>query len=137
MATPVQMTFDCSDPDALASFWAEALGYRKDWEWDEPTVRWMREGGLPEDQMGSRAAVSDPDGRGPRLFFQRVPEPKAGKNRLHLDLNVGPERIDEEVARLGRLGATVVREVDEAYGPIPSQRWVTMADPEGNEFCVE
>lgn len=86
------------------------------------------------------AAVRHPDdpyeeesgtGRGRRLLFQRVPEEKTVKNRLHLDLHPGVDRRDEEPARLEGLGARVLRRVEE-----PSGRWVVMADPEGNEFCL-
>ena len=91
MAIPVQVTFDCHDPDALAHFWAELLDYRLDppppgydsWE------AWLREHGIPEADWNMASAVSDPEGGGPRLFFQRVSEPKQVKNRVHLDVNVG------------------------------------------------
>jgi hypothetical protein len=87
--------------------------------------------------------VEDPDGAGPRIYFQKVPEGKVAKNRMHMDLNVGggndvpPEerraRIDAEVARLKGLGATDERGSKEERG----QYWVRMNDPEGNEFCVQ
>ena len=70
-------------------------------------------------------------GGGRRILFQKVPEPKTGKNRVHLDLMVGGKRHRDEVERIVGLGATIVREVDEAMG-----RWTVLADPEGNEFCV-
>ena len=127
----VQVAIDCADPDRLASFWAEALGYEKDWEWDEATVQWMLDSGLDPSAVGSRSAVTDPDGAGPRFFFQRVPEGKAVKNRVHVDVKLGVE----DVERLVALGATVVREVEEQYGPF-HERHVVMQDPEGNEFCV-
>jgi hypothetical protein len=75
------------------------------------------------------AACVDPDGKRPRLYFQRVPEAKAGKNRVHLDVRVQDK--DAEVARLTALGATRLYEASQ--GP---HTWITMADPEGNEFCV-
>lgn len=71
-------------------------------------------------------------GLGRRLLFQRVPEPKTVKNRLHLDLHAGPERRDAEVARLEKLGAKVLRKVAE-----PGGTWTVLSDPEGNEFCVQ
>lgn len=71
-------------------------------------------------------------GLGRRLLFQRVPEPKTVKNRLHLDLHAGAERREAEVARLEGLGASVLRQVKE-----PGGEWVVMTDPEGNEFCVQ
>jgi hypothetical protein len=144
MAVSVQVVFDCTGPDALAHFWAEALGYKLQ---DPPAgfatwEDWARANAIPEDQWDARSAVVDPDGKGPRLFFQRVPEPKVVKNRVHLDLNVGggPQvpieerrrRIEAELARLVGLGATVLRTVDE-----DGEYFVNMLDPEGNEFDLQ
>jgi len=144
MATPIQVTCDCADPDRLASFWATALGYSKQ---DPPTgyATWpayLQAQGIPEDQWNSASAIIDPEGRGPRIYFQRVPEPKVVKNRVHLDLNVGGgrqvslqerrARVDAEVDRLRGAGATPLRPVEE-HG----EYWVVMADPEGNEFCLQ
>ncbi|MFZ0217774.1 MAG: VOC family protein [Candidatus Dormiibacterota bacterium] len=136
-ATPtgIQIVFDCHDPDALASFWAAALGYEKQWSWDEGTVREMRAQGVREDQVNQRSAAVDPAGARPRLFFQRVPEPKTIKNRVHLDLHVGREVAEDEVARLETLGARRLRVQDEAFGPFQDFA-IVMQDPEGNEFCV-
>ena len=145
MATPVQVVFDCADPRAQGTFWAEALHYRTDPpppghdSWED----FLRAEGVPEEQWNDANAVSDPDGAGPRLFFQRVPEGKTAKNRMHLDLNVGggasvslderKARVDAEVARLKTLGATDERGAMEKRG----EYWVRMNDPEGNEFCVQ
>jgi hypothetical protein len=139
MATRIQVVIDCADPDGLAGFWAQALGYHKQ---DPPQgyASWPAfetAQGVPPDRLHAWHAVVDPDGAGPRLYFHRVPEAKVGKNRLHLDLNVAREvlpeqsrdRIDGEAERLGRLGATRLRAVEE-HG----EYWVTMLDPEGNEF---
>jgi len=139
----IQITIDCTDPATLAAFWAQALGYvlqppPADFgSWPEALAAW----GVPESDWNSASAVVDPQAAGPRLFFQRVPEPKAGKNRLHLDLSVsgGPETPAEQkraqilptVRRLIDLGATEVGPVEE-MGSV----WVVMQDPEGNEFCV-
>jgi hypothetical protein len=144
MATGVQVVFDCSDPAKLAAFWATALGYQipgppGDFAtWPD----FLRAQGVPESEFNSASAVEDPDGVGPRIFFQRVPEPKAGKNRVHLDVNAGggrgtPEdtrkaRVDEAVARLVEAGATKVEERSKM-----GERWVVMQDPEGNEFCIQ
>jgi hypothetical protein len=95
--------------------------------------------GVPEDQWTSRSAVVDPDGRGPRIYFQRVPEGKTAKNRLHLDVRAAPglageervQRMTQEVQRLVGLGAEQVRVVDQM-----GEHWIVMRDPEGNEFCV-
>jgi hypothetical protein len=144
MATGVQVVFDCADPDRLARFWAEALGYKPQdpppgyTSWED----WARDHGIPEDRWNDASAVVDPDGRRPRLYFQKVPEAKVVKNRVHLDLNVtgGPSaaplrerrgQVEAEVERLLGLGATRVG-VGEELG----QYWVVMQDLEGNEFCV-
>jgi hypothetical protein len=143
MATSVQIVIDCADPARLTAFWAEALHYRPDSppagfaSWPE----FLAARGVPETMWNSAGAVSDPDGRGPRFFFQQVPEPKVVKNRVHVDLNVsrGPaspldERhrlVDAEVERLLGLGATKLRPYEER-----GEYWVVMQDPEGNEFCV-
>ncbi len=144
MATGIQVVIDCADPARLAEFWASALGYTL----QEPPAgytswpEFLIAQGVPESEWNSANAVVDPERRGPRLFFQRVPEPKTGKNRVHLDLNVsgGPstplderrERANAEVSRLEQIGASRQR-VGERYG----EYWVVMQDPEGNEFCVQ
>ena len=139
MATPIQVVIDCADPDGLATFWAEALGYKKQ-DPPEGYATWRAfetAQGVPQDELNSWHAVVDPDGAGPRVYFHRVPEPKRGKNRLHLDLavarDVPPEeyrrRIDDEADRLRQVGATKLRAVEKQ-----GEYWVTMLDPEGNEF---
>jgi hypothetical protein len=144
VATSVQVVIDCADPAKLSQFWAFALGYRiPDPPGDFATwPDFLRAQGVPESEFNSASAAEDPDGVGPRLFFQQVPEPKAGKNRLHLDVNAGggrgtPEderakRVDEKVAALVEHGATVVEDRSKM-----GERWVVMRDPEGNEFCVQ
>jgi hypothetical protein len=142
MGVPIQIVFDCADPDRVARFWAEALGY----EFPPPPeghATWedfLRAMGVPESEWNSKSAIVDPEGKGPRIYFQRVPEPKAVKNRVHLDISVGaghpleerPALIDAEVERLEKLGAKRVRSFDEQ-----GEYWVTMLDPEGNEFDVQ
>lgn len=139
MSTTIQIAFDAADPHALAAFWTAALGYRV--EDHSAVVTQLLEGGrLRGDEVievdghpafRDVATGIDPDGNGPRLFFQRVPEPKSAKNRVHLDLQVGPERAPAEVERLTALGATVAW-VTSDRGPVTT----TMHDPEGNELCV-
>ena len=138
--TSVQVVFDALDPHAQAGFWAAALGYAV--EDTTELIRGVLEAGFASeddvfeadgqmwwnDLVGARPA----DATGPRLLFQRTDAVKAGKNRMHLDLNVGPDRRDAEVQRLETLGATVLYEVAE-----PAGHHVTMADPEGNELCVQ
>jgi Glyoxalase-like domain len=144
VATSIQVVFDCADPDKLARFWAEALHYKLQ---DPPAgfeswQAFLQAQGVPESDWNSASALVDPDGGGPRVFFQRVPEGKTVKNRVHLDLNVGGGRqspIDErrrriaaEVERLSRLGARQDREVTER-----DEYFVKMFDPEGNEFDLQ
>lgn len=140
MATTVQVTFDCADPHRLARFWAEAVHYEL--EDHSPVVdEAVAAGHLPpeavEEVDGRRYfagvdACADPDEVGPRLFFQRVPEGKAVKNRVHLDLRVPEEGRDAEVQRLVGLGATHL-----GQGSLPGMSWELMADPEGNEFDLD
>jgi hypothetical protein len=117
MATRIQVVFDCADPRGQAAFWADALHYEAEAppegfpSWPD----WARAEGIPEDRWNDWDAVVDPDGSGPRLYFQKVPEGKVAKNRMHLDLNVGggsklpleerKTRILAEVGRLKALGA--------------------------------
>ena len=144
MATGVQIVFDCADPDKLATFWAAALHYEKQ---DPPPgfASWpdfLKAQGIPESEWNSASAVVDPDGAGPRIYFQQVPEGKVVKNRVHLDLNVGGpratplderrRRVDAEVVRLVQLGARPSRPVQER-----GEYWVNLFDPEGNEFDVQ
>jgi hypothetical protein len=144
-----KLVIDTADPHAQADFWADVLGYQVE---DNSALieRLLGLGAVPADltveSHGRKAwrdlaAVRHPDepydkesgtGLGRRLLFQRVPEAKSGKNRLHLDVHVGAERRKAEVERLEGLGASVLRHVKEAGG-----EWVVMADPEGNEFCVQ
>jgi hypothetical protein len=144
-ATQVQVVFDCADPAAQAAFWADALHYTVPAP-PAPHATWedfLRAEGVPEESWNDANAVQDPDGNGPRLFFQKVPEGKVAKNRVHLDLNVGGgssvpleerrKRVDAEVERLKKLGATDERGAMEKRG----EYWVRMNDPEGNEFCVQ
>jgi predicted enzyme related to lactoylglutathione lyase len=109
------LCIDTADPAGLAAFWQSVLGWRLSGEGDEAVL---------EPPEGSQE-----DGVAPDLLFLRVPEEKAGKNRLHLDLR--PEDQATEVTRLEGLGA---RRADVGQGPDVS--WVVMADPDGNEFCV-
>ena len=147
MATGIQVVIDCADPDGLARFWAEALHYTQQ-DPPEGYASWqdfLRAMNVPEEKWNDANAVVDPDGKGPRIYFQRVPEAKVVKNRVHLDLNVGggsatpleerQRRVDAEVERLLGLGATVFRPgaVSEDFG----EYLVVLQDPEGNEFCVQ
>ncbi|RBY96147.1 VOC family protein [Blastococcus sp. TF02-8] len=140
MPFDVQIVVDSSSPHALADWWAEALGWQVEPQ-DEAFIRRMVESGaVPEAATTTHrgalvwrtgAALTSPEPGRPRVLFQLVPEAKTVKNRLHLDVRVGADRQEAEVARLVGLGA---RELWRgAQGP---STWVTLADPEGNEFCV-
>lgn len=133
-----QIAVDCTDPHALVRFWAAVTGYRIEDHHDsvEQAIAAgyaTREQAIEVDgrmQWASASACHDPDGVGPRLLFQQVPEPKTVKDRIHLDLHFSENR-DAEIERISSLGATKLW--DGQQGP---NTWVTFADPEGNEFCV-
>lgn len=132
-----QLTIDAHDPHALADFWAAALG--GELEDNSELIAHVIQAGWADDSAtlvhrGRRywADLVAVRGVGPRMLFQRVPEGKAVKNRLHLDLHVGEARIAPEVQRLVALGAVEGKEWREVGG-----HWVAMTDPEGNEFDVE
>ncbi len=144
MAIGVQVVFDCADVDTQTRFWAAALGYvlQPPPEGFESWDAFLDSIGVPADQRDTKGALIDPDGLGPRLFFQKVPEAKAAKNRVHLDVNAGggrevPDderrsRVEAKVRELVDLGAIEVRRAEE-HG----ESWMVMADPEGNEFCLQ
>jgi Glyoxalase-like domain len=143
MAVGVQVVIDCADPAQLSEFWAPALGYKLQ---DPPQgfASWQEflvARGVPESEWNSASALVDPDGNGPRFFFQRVPEPKTVKNRMHVDLNVTGglstpieerrARSHAESQRLQTLGARELW-INDNWGGFS----IVLADPEGNEFCV-
>jgi hypothetical protein len=153
MSRHLQVSFDASDPRALSSFWREALGYVHPGppgvalaDDADPLAAWddfLGRMGVPAGQRSTRSAIEDPDGLGPRIFFQQVPEDKVAKNRVHLDVRAAPglqggERmaaLEAECERLVALGATRLRRHDPA--PPLSAGHLVMADPEGNEFCLD
>jgi hypothetical protein len=140
MAFDFQVAIDCAAPHELADWWAEALGWQVEPQ-DESFIRRMIDAGYATEEQTVRhrgalvwrsgSAINSPDPGRPRVLFQEVPERKTVKNRIHLDLRVGAHRREAEVARLLELGATELWRASQ--GPYD---WVTMADPEGNEFCV-
>jgi hypothetical protein len=140
MSFDIQIAIDCAAPHDLADWWAEALGWQVESQ-DESFIRRMVETGAATESdttthrgalvWKAGAGVNSPDPGRPRLLFQVVPEPKSGKNRLHFDIRVGAERREAEIARLLSLGATELWRASQ--GPF---EWATLADPEGNEFCV-
>ena len=137
-----QVTFDCAEPERVARFWCEVLGYvvppaPEGFDtWDDFNSS------LPPEQQGSAFACVDPSGVGPRLFFQRVPEGKVVKNRVHLDVRVGTGLVGEE--RLAVLQAECDRLI--ALGAVRervlladdyNESCIGMQDVEGNEFCLD
>ncbi|MBK9698017.1 MAG: VOC family protein [Propionibacteriaceae bacterium] len=146
MTKDVQITVDCADPAGLAVFWAEALGYRVQPpppgfdSWDAALEAF----GVPREQWNSRSAILPIEGPRPRIFFQRVPEGKIVKNRLHLDVRAAPglegddrmAALETEATRLEALGATRAYRIEPDAARMESG-FITMRDPEGNEFCLD
>lgn len=138
----VQVTFDCANPRAVAQFWKAVLGYV-----DPPTppgfASWDEfDASLPAERQGAAWACQDPDGVGPRLFFQRVPEGKVVKNRVHLDVRVGTglkgdERVAALEAEATRLEALGARRVELLLADDMNESCLVMQDVEGNEFCLD
>lgn len=141
-----QLVIDCTSPEPLAQFWAAALHYVIRpappglGSWDD----FYRSIGVPDDELGTGAdRIEDPNGEGPHIWFQVVPEKKSIKNRLHLDVNASGgrsvpldtrrERVEAEAARLVSLGATRLRTI--ATEGVDHYA-VALLDPEGNEFDV-
>ncbi len=143
MAYDFQVTVDCADPHVLADWWAAALGWVVEPSDEEFIRRMIAQGYAQEDQTKKHhgvlvwkegQAISPPDSAAVpprRVLFQLVPEPKTVKNRLHFDVRVGPDNIEAELERLTAVGATFLHRASQ--GP---HSWVTMTDPEGNEFCL-
>ncbi len=131
------VTIDCRRPTSLAPFWCEVLGYIQEpppagyQSWPDHDAA----NGVSATEADSGCTIIDPAGILPRIYFQQVPEAKTGKNRVHLDVvaSAGHRWADVTAAvdRAVELGATVVRESDD-----DKDRFVTLIDPEGNEFCL-
>ncbi len=146
MTRDIQITFDCADPARLAAFWAEALGYQLQPPpngfdtWDAALEAFE----VPSDQWNSRSAILPLEGPHPRIFFQRVPEGKTVKNRVHLDVRAAPglngadrmAALETEADRLQSLGATRAYRVEPDESGLENG-FITMRDPEGNEFCLD
>jgi hypothetical protein len=153
MSRQVQVTFDAHDPRALSTFWRDALGYAHPGPpgvevpaGSDPLDAWdvfLERLGVPPAERNTRSAIEDPTGQGPRLFFQQVPESKAGKNRVHLDVRAAPgltgearmDALEVESERLVALGARRLERF-EPQAPFTAGHLV-LADPEGNEFCLD
>ncbi|MEA4944786.1 MAG: VOC family protein [Propionicimonas sp.] len=135
------VTMDAADPLALGEFWAVALGYVREpppaphQTWDEALTAW----GLPPERWNDANAIIDPDGLGPRIFIQKVPEPKTAKNRVHLDVRVSTSRENKDMAALQAKADLLVAAgatQGEVFDDEISGHWIVMRDPEGNEFCI-
>jgi hypothetical protein len=125
MAKLGDVVFDAMHPASLARFWAAALDGYAVAPYDDEELARLRANGITDPEDDPSVLVEPPVSGAPRLFFNRVPEPKTVKNRVHLDLRAVD--VDDEVARLVRLGAVELARVRD---------WVVLADPEGNEFDV-
>jgi hypothetical protein len=142
MAYEFQVTVDSGDPHGLADWWAETLGWQVEPQ-DEAFIRQMISAGHAADSdiklhngalvWKEGAAIRHPESteRAPRVLFQLVPEAKTVKNRVHLDMRIGADDVERAVAGLTARGAKFLHTGQQ--GPYS---WVTLADPEGNEFCV-
>ncbi len=144
MAYYFQVTVDSADPHALADWWAETLGWEVEPS-DEAFIRDMIAQGFATDEETTHhngvlvwrdgAAILAPDEPASpsrrRVLFQLVSEPKTVKNRMHLDVRVGKDNIEKVLEELQARGATFLHRASQ--GP---HSWVTVADPEGNEFCI-
>jgi hypothetical protein len=142
MTVGFQVSFDAHEPERLARFWGQVLGYVEQpppdgfhsWDAFLDSIQW------PKDERDTMFALVDPEGKLPRLLFQKVPESKTAKNRVHLDVNVGAGLAEEERKAAVRkraddliaLGARELREDSER-----GEYWIVLADVEGNEFCVQ
>ena len=148
MSIRVQVTFDALDPRRLGAFYAALLGYVEqpppegfaDWP------AFLASIGIPPGERDSSYAIIDPDGVGPRIYFQRVPEPKTSKNRCHLDVNVsggassqpgGATQSGAEVVRAAARRAVLAGATENATFDRGVEFWIVMTDPEGNEFCLQ
>jgi hypothetical protein len=145
MAYEFQVAIDCERPHELADWWAETLGWVVEPQDEAFIKRMIAEGHATDDDTithrgalvwSSGASIRFPGevgsrGPHPRVLFQVVPESKSVKNRLHFDVDVGAENVEPAVKALTERGAVYLHTA--AQGP---HTWVTMADPEGNEFCV-
>ena len=141
MAGLGNITFYADDPVRLAHFWSDVFGYPKA-EFDGELREMLLANGLTDDDLAHRGLAEDPAGVGPRLFFHHARTPKTGRNRIHLDIAATPgrrptpEELDAEKDRLVALGASVVRLVEQTWGPW-AERYYQLQDPEGNEFCLQ
>ncbi|GIH74335.1 VOC family protein [Planobispora longispora] len=126
MARLKDVVFDCQHPASLARFWAAALDGYQVAPYDEAELERLRGEGVDDPEDDPTVLVEAAPGIAPRFFFQLVPEPKTVKNRVHLDLLC--DDLDAETKRLTGLGARVVAVHED---------WVVLADPEGNEFCLQ
>ena len=144
MRLKVQIVFDSKNPDVLSKFYAAALQYILQpppsgfASWEDAMKAWE----VPEKDWNSATAIVDPEGEGPRIYFQKMDTPKLGKNRMHIDINAtaGPsipveerkKRVNSVVEYLVEIGATKQNVWDDE-----GEYWVGMLDPDGNEFCVQ
>lgn len=143
MSRTIQVVLDCRDAVRSALWWAETLGWQYEWLDRELFAQIKAGGGCSDDDVievdgkltwKDGAAINSgqvPRETAPRIYFQTVPEPKVGKNRMHIDVRCGGDDPEAVVAGLIARGATRIGEGRQ--GP---HAWIVMADPDGNEFCI-
>lgn len=135
------IVFYADDPVALSAFWAGVYGVEPA-RFEGDLRDMLLASGLTDADLSNRGLVEDPSGESPRLFFHHADGPKEGRNRIHMDVQATPghapshEELDAERDRLIALGATMVRLVDQEWGPW-GEHYYQMRDPEGNEFCLQ
>ena len=141
MPAITNFVFYADNPQTLSFFWADVFGYPHS-QFEGELREQLLASGLTETDLSHRGLAEDPTGVGPRFFFHHATTPKAGRNRVHLDLQVKkegrstPEELHAEKDRIVALGGTVVRLIDQTWGPWP-ELYYQMQDPEGNEFCLQ
>lgn len=144
MSIQVQVTFDANAPEKLGRFWCAAIDYVPQAPPDDYATwsAYEEAQGTPLSEQVEWFAAVDPAGRGPRLYFQKVPEGKTAKNRVHLDINAGKHGPEDAVVAtcrararsLTELGASVFTELGDET---TEEFCIVMNDPEGNEFCIQ
>jgi Glyoxalase-like domain len=144
---PFQVTVDCADPPRMARFWAGVLGYvpQPPPPGFDSWTAFARSAGLSDAEMQNVAALVDPAGVAPRMLLLKVPEPKTSKNRMHLDVNVRLTGAQAGLSGDGRRAAirAMARGLVADGATLIGERhdevswWITLLDPEGNEFCLQ
>ena len=135
------MTIHAENPAALAKFWAAVMGYPEPTGWSAEDAAMLKEAGLTDDDLATRAVAWDDDRNHQRFYFTRYQHKKRQRNRMHLDIQPFESRptreeLEAERDRLVALGASVEKVLVDPWGPF-EEFAIMMRDPEGNEFCLQ